>query len=109
MKGLKKQVQLFLMPGDEQEISLAIQAIRPHVRFLDDNVWDGALPMLAPSIDACRSRFIYLWDQRLVSPLPTMKRKDGRLEGPISGPVVQLVRSQLQGNVLLSGRLAAGT
>ena len=42
-------------------------------------------------------------------PLPTIRRKDGRLEGPVAGVVVQLARSQVQGNVLRSGSIAAGT
>jgi hypothetical protein len=106
---LKKEVQLFLMPEDERDVSLALKALRPKLTILDDNVWGGMAPVLAESIDACRSRFVYLWDQSVVSPLPTMKRKDGRLEGPVAGVVVQYVRSQLQGDVLLSGRIAAGT
>lgn len=109
MKGLSKQVQLFLMQEDEDEISKALKALRPQVTFLDDNVWEGSTPRVASSIIECRSRLVYLWDQSLVSPLPTMKRKDGRLEGPVAGVVVQLIRSQLQGGVLLSGRIAAGT
>ena len=109
MKALKKQVQLFLVPDDEREISLALRALRPQTAFIDDNVWDGTTPALAQSIDTCRSRLTYLWDQTLVSPLPTMRRKDGRLEGPVAGVVVQFVRSQTQGSFLLSGRVAAGT
>jgi hypothetical protein len=108
MKPLKKQVQLFLVSDDEREISVALRAIRPSVRFVDDNVWDEATPTLAPSIDACRSRLVYLWDQSIVPELPAMKRKDGRFEGPVAGVVVQYIRAQLQGDVLLSGRVAAG-
>jgi hypothetical protein len=106
---LKKQIQLFLMPEDERDVSLSLKALRPTLSFLDDNVWDSTAPVLAESIDACRSHLVYLWDQSVMSTLPTIRRGDGRLEGPVGGIVVQCVRSQVQGEVLLSGRIAAGT
>ena len=109
MRPLSKQMQLFLVPEDEREISEAVRALRPKVTFLDDNIWPGIEPLSARSISECQSRLVYLWDQGLVAQLPTITRPDGRLEGPVAGPVIQIVRSRQEGGVLLSGRVAAGT
>lgn len=109
MKPITKQLQLFLVSEDEQAFTQSLRAIRRKVVFLDGNVWSASEPLVASSIEDCGSRLVYLWDQELVFPLPTITRGDGRLEGPISGVVVQLVRSLVREDVLLSGRVAAGT
>lgn len=106
---MKKQMQLFLVPGDEFEISATLKKVRPSIVFVNDNVWDGPQPATAESIVDCSSRLVYLWDSSICQTLPVFQRKDGRLEGPVSGVVVQFVRSQMQARLLLSGRLAAGT
>lgn len=106
---MKKQLQLFLTCSDEREISLELIAIRPEIAFIDDNVWETNLPFLATSIDMCSSQRIYLWDRNIVQPLPSILRKDGQYEGPVSGVVVQFLRSRCHGHFLLSGRIAIGT
>lgn len=106
---MKKQLQLFLLPEDEREISVSLRNVRPRVVYLDDNVWEGSEPVVRSTLDECRTPFAYLWDPAVASPLPTFRRKDGRLEGPVAGVVVQLIRSQVRSSVLRSGRVAAGT
>ena len=106
---MTKQLKLFLVPEDEGEFSWALRKVRKGIAFVDGSVWAGPEPERAQSIQECRSRLVYLWDRDLISPLPTVRRSDGRLEGPISGVVVQFERSQLRGELLLSGSAAAGT
>lgn len=106
---MKKQTQLFLLAEDERDISLELRYVRPGIVFLDDNVWDGPNPTSVSSLDDCVSPFAYLWDTQLVPELPCLHRKDGKLEGPIAGLVIQVIRCRMRDNVLLSGRIAAGT
>lgn len=105
---MKKQIQLFLLHADEEEVSKAIKAIRSNVVFVDDNVWNNPQPVTTNSIGACSSNFVYLWDPGVCYPYPTISRKDGRFEGPTSGVVIQFSRTRKEEQYLLSGSLAAG-
>ncbi len=104
---MEKQTQILMLPGDEADFSKKLLQLRPGIRFIDDNVWDGPTPRLVESIDRCQTNFCFLWDP-VTGKLPVAQREDGRFEGPGAGMVVQCVRCRLVGNMLLSGRLAAG-
>jgi hypothetical protein len=106
---MMKQTQVFLLPADEADFSLALRARRNSVRFVDDNVWPTAAPVVRDSVSSCVTGFAFLWDSTLVPTLPTRTRSDGTHEGPTVGLVVQVVRSRLTDETLLSGRIAAST
>jgi hypothetical protein len=50
-----------------------------------------------------------LWDREAAPALSSRVRPDGRFDGPIVGPIMQLVRSRLEEGVLMSGRIAASS
>ena len=103
----KKQLQIWFTEDDERDFSESVLSALPGVSFLDDNVWEGD-PVVRGSIADCESRFVYLWDRDRTPRLPVFERGDGQCEGPISGVVIQFVRSRFDGDRLVSGRIAAG-
>jgi hypothetical protein len=105
---MKKQAQVFLTSVDEAALSRAILDRYERVVFVDDNVWGSSEPPEQIGIGGCRSRFVYIWNKNVAPQLPVLARPDGRYEGPISGVVVQYVRSTIDGPLILSGRLAVG-
>lgn len=108
MPSKKKQIQVFMTPNDESSYSAALRKLEADIVFLDGNVWDAEAPVVFESIERCTQGIAYLWNRRLFPSLPTISRSDGRREGPISGVVIQFVRSRVSGDLLLSGRIAAG-
>lgn len=102
---MNKQIQLFLSADDEVELSSALQAMRPQLVFVDGNRWETPTPVLASSISACTSWRTFLWDQGIVESLPFYARKDGKFEGPMTACVVEITRSSMEGNLILSGRI----
>jgi hypothetical protein len=74
--------------------------------FVDGSRWDTPVPVLASSIATCTSPFVALWDQGIVASLPFYARKDGKFEGPMTGCVVEINRSTMRDNLMLSGRIA---
>lgn len=105
---MKKQLQLFFVGADEAVLSEELRCLRSAILFIDDNVWAGTEPVVQVTIERCASRFVYLWDRDLVPTLPTLRRRDGKYEGPVAGVVIQFIRSQCQDDRLLSGRVAVG-
>lgn len=103
---MNKQIQLFLSTDDEAALSSALKAVRPHIVFVDDSVWATPSPVLASSIASCRSPFVFLWDQSIIPSLPFFVRKDGQFEGPQNACVVEITRSRMKGDLMLSGRIA---
>lgn len=103
---MKKQLQLFLTRGDEEELSRLLKAEIPGIQFLNDNVWPES-PDRRSSIEDCESGRVYLYCG-LVEQLPVVRRKDGQIEGPIAGCVIQFLRSLEKDGTLLSGRIAVG-
>jgi hypothetical protein len=108
MKAVKKQVQIFMTPADEEAFSRALRSERPGVRFIDDNVWPTAEPPTCDSINSCGSNLVYLWDTKVCGRLPATRRAEGGFQGPASGPVIQFVRSLVEDEQIRSGRVAAG-
>lgn len=105
--NMKSQIQLFLTKKDEENISKLIQSKFDIIHFLDDNVWAKS-PVSRKGIECCSSMRCYLYN-RDISTLPTYTRNDGSVEGPVSGCVLQILRSKLdKENILYSGRLAVG-
>ena len=103
---MTKQVQIFFTPEDEAEFSRVLVENVEGLHFLDDNVWLDS-PDSRNGIEECSSGRAYLYSGDLEQ-LPTRRRTDGRLEGPVAGCVIQVLRSQASDQVLRSGRLAAG-
>lgn len=102
-----RRLQVFLNPADEDALSLQLSRAYPHLAFVDDSVWISPAPPVRPGIRSCGSSFVFLWNQALAPALPSRARQDGRFDGPILDPVIQLVRSRQRGDVLLSGSIAA--
>lgn len=103
---MKRQLQLFISPDDEIELSCLLQSEFPDIIFLNGNVWSYR-PECRSGIESCESGIGYLFNGTL-DKLPTITRADGRLEGPVAGCVVQVLRPKTDGGLLLSGRVAAG-
>jgi len=103
---MNQQIQLFLSTDDEVALSSALLAVRPRTVFVDGNRWDTPVPVLASSIATCSSWRTFLWDQSIVASLAFYARNDGQFEGPMTACVVEITRSTMQGNLMLSGRIA---
>ena len=104
-----KQTQLFLSADDEVALSSALLVVRPRLAFVDDSRWDTPAPVLASSIATCKSKWVFLWDQSIIAPFLGLPRKDGKFDGPAAGWVIEVTRSTMQGDLMLSGRIAAST
>lgn len=102
----QKQLQLFLSLDDEIHWSTLLKEAIPTIKFLNDNVWLGS-PDERSDIESCQSGRVYLFDGELRN-MPTIIRKTGEVEGPVSGCVVQVLRPAIMERTLLSGRVAVG-
>lgn len=103
---MKKQLQMFLTLEDEVLLSECLRCEIPGILFLNDNVWTVS-PDCRSGIEDCHTGRVYLFASHLEQ-LPIARRKNGDLEGPIAGCVIQLLRTIEENGVLLSGRVAAG-
>jgi hypothetical protein len=103
---MTRQLQLFLTYQDEAELSRLLRNEFPGIIFLNDNVWPHSVDC-RDGIEQCDTGRVYLHIGEPTA-LPTMRRKDGSLEGPVAGCVIQILRSKKEDGVLLSGRIAAG-
>lgn len=101
---MQKQLQLFLDSEDEADLSKLLANRFPGIRFLNDNVWKAA-PDCQEGIEKCGSGRVYLYNGSLEE-IPTIRRRNGDLEGPTAGCVVQILRTIEKEGVLLSGRIA---
>lgn len=108
MASKKKQIQIFMNRRDEQEFTHSLLLSYPSIRILDGNIWPTSNPKICESINLCSDTVVYLWNEELSSDLPSIRRPDGRFEGPISGVVIQFARCIEKNGMLLSGRIAAG-
>lgn len=97
-----------MTPDDEENFSRQVRAAFPYVAFIDDMYWPTPTPPSRASITDCESKFVYIWDRQLFPKLPSMPRKHGGFHGPQSGMVIQLIRSQIKGDELLSGTMSVG-
>lgn len=104
-----KQIQLFFSIEDEVAFTNSIRLIRPRVSVVDGCRWISSIPPVVPSIAECSSPFAFLWDRAIVERLPFLPRGASEFEGPATSVVLEVTRSRKQGNLLLSGRLAAST
>lgn len=103
---MMKQLQIFLTTKDETRLSGLLRSEFPGIYFLNDNVWPDH-PDFREGVENCDSGRVYLY-RGFLEEIPTMRRKDGQLEGPIAGCVVQVLRPITKDGILLSGRVAAG-
>jgi hypothetical protein len=96
------------MDEDEQKFASLLKKEYKDLVFLDNNVWEKA-PESVNSIERCQTGFCYIWNKGIFPELPTIERKDGKVQGPGSGVVIQFQRCRIDedGN-LLSGRIAVG-
>jgi hypothetical protein len=91
--GRTQTVSLLLVPEDEEAISRVVQDKYPGVKFLDYGGWvDPDVPPVAASISSCGRR-VSIWPSSIYPVLPTTRRGDGKLLGPLVGPVVSWQRS----------------
>lgn len=103
---MQKQLQVFLMASDESRLSRLLKEDVPRIHFINDNVWPDTVDC-RDGIESCDSGRVYLY-QGDIQRLPTKRRKNGELEGPAAGCVVQVLRPRRRDGMLLSGRIAAG-
>ena len=93
---------------DEERFSGELVAADPSIRFVDGQRWPSTDPPTAPSINSAASSEVFIWSPTVAPVLPYMRRADGVVEGPASGPVIQFARSAWREGELRSGRIAAG-
>jgi len=106
---MTRQIQSLLTRADEESLSLALRHTFPPLLVVDGNRWEAPEPPTRNTIPECTESIVMLWNTALAPTLPSKRRPDGRYDGPIVGPVIQVVRSRLEGNTLRSGRFAAST
>lgn len=106
---MKKRIETFLTEPDEASLSRRLGEMFPSLVVVDGSVWDTASPPIKPTIPDCESSIVMLWNREMEPTLPFRLRPDGRYDGPIVGPVVQLVRCRLEEGVLRSGSIAASS
>ena len=106
---LKRQVQLFLTPQDEDALLTAVRSAVRAVELVDGQRWTTADPPVKTSVSSCQSSDVYLWNRSIVPQLPYVRRPGGGFQGPTSGVVIQWLRCRTSDSTLLSGRLAIGT
>jgi hypothetical protein len=104
----QKLLPCFLTVVDERDFSDKLSSAVPSIRFVDGARWSHPEPRTAPSIDACASGICFLWDSGAVPELPFKGQSDGSYRGPTSGVVIQMIRCQQKGDLLLSGDLGVG-
>lgn len=107
--SMMKSLEVILLPADEAAFTVALRDRVPSIQFVDDCYWPTPDPPRAPSIQACGSKFVYLWNPAISPTLPSVPSPAGlRYHGPQSGIVVQLIRSVLQGPNLRAGTISVG-
>ncbi|MEV6738549.1 hypothetical protein AB0N14_17115 [Streptomyces sp. NPDC051104] len=109
MPSTGRQIQLLLLPEDEDRVLRAIQSKHPGVKLLAYVPWvDRGAPPVRESVDECGT-IATIWNPALHPRLPVDIGSDGAIVGPGIGPVVQWVRSlEKTPGILESGRWAAG-
>jgi hypothetical protein len=108
MSLFKKQIQTFMTTRDEDDFSSLLKTNHPQIEFIDGNLWSSSEPPLITSISKASGNYVYIWSRGVLNPLPSLKRPDGKVEGPSSGCVLQFTRTIENEGTLRSGRLAAG-
>lgn len=105
---MTKRTEVLLTGDDEYNFSRQIRAVFPYVAFIDHMYWPTPTPPSRASITDCESKFVYIWNRQLFPKIIGKPRVHGGFYGPQSGIVIQLIRSQVKGNELLSGTLGVG-
>ncbi|MBC7900091.1 MAG: hypothetical protein H7070_08555 [Saprospiraceae bacterium] len=105
---MKKSVEILLTADDEYNFARQIRAVFPYVAFIDHMYWPTTTPPSRASITDCESKFVYIWNRQLFPKILGKPREHGGFYGPQSGIVIQLIRSQLKDNELLSGTMGVG-
>jgi hypothetical protein len=105
-----RQIEVLLLPADEERLAGAIQESYPGTVFVDERRWESAdVPPAYRSVRDCGTD-VAIWNPALAPVLPTSRRANGIIDGPQVGPVVQWIRSHLDRHGRLqSGRWAAST
>ncbi|MFD4602089.1 hypothetical protein ACFWPQ_29180 [Streptomyces sp. NPDC058464] len=109
MSPVGRQIQLLLLPEDEDRILQAIRGRYPEVKLIDYVPWaDEETPPVRESAADCGT-IATIWNPSIHHKLPVYVGSNGAVTGPAVGPVVQWVRSlEKVPGTLESGRWAAG-
>lgn len=108
-----KRLLYFFGRHDEKELSEALNAEFPALKFIDGERWPEAKPPLALGIHQCESSVVYLWFSDLVSELPVrplpepMRLAGKKYQGPSTDVVMQFVRCNEKHGQLEMSQLAA--
>jgi hypothetical protein len=106
---MKKFLQVFFTPPDEQAFEQSLRALVPDLRIVDECYWPSPAPPVVQSISACTGTAAYLWSPAVSASLPSRLHTDGvQYHGPQSGVVIQFVRCRLKGDTLNAGQLSVG-
>ena len=103
-----RQLALLMTRKDEAKLSTGLLELAPSIAFIDGQRWASLEPPLRQSIDRCLDGEVFIWNRALAPALPGTPRPGGGAQGPTSGPVIQFSRCVMEGDELLSGRIAAG-
>lgn len=103
----KKYSPFFLHTDDEISLSTSLTTYIGDIVYIDGDRWPTKEPFIKKSITECTSNIVFLWSPKTVPVLPVLFR-NGLFFGPTSGVVVQMIRSRVMGNFLLSGDIGIG-
>jgi hypothetical protein len=107
MSQRKRQVLLFLLPDDEATIALEVKRALPEVRLVDEWRWEDRMRPPVREYPAECDGEIGLWNSRIEPDLIGVPRANGKIDGPVIGPVVQWTRCRITDGRLNAGRWAA--
>jgi len=93
---------------DEERFSSMLLSEFPRSVFLDGKTWPTAEPIIRHSITECTLGLVYIWNRDLFPTIPIGPRPGRGFEGPGNGPVIQFIRSRIEGTVLHGGEVDAG-
>jgi hypothetical protein len=96
-----------MTPADEARLSTGLLDLAPSTAFIDGARWPSLEPPLRDSIDLCLDGEVLIWNRELSPDLLGVPLPGGGFQGPQSGPVLQFSRCFVDGDELLSGRIAA--
>ena len=105
-RPVKRQVQLFMTPTDEESFLSALRSHIAEVEVVDGQRWPKPDAPIRKRMADCVSNDVYLWNRSAVARLPSVPRPGGGFQGPTSGVVIQWIRCRRTEGPLLSGRLA---
>jgi hypothetical protein len=110
MSRLVRDVQLFMVPEDEEAFFGHLRSRFPALVVIDGRIWKDPEPPVRKRMADCQQHNVYLWNRTLYPTIPFSPRpaEVGGFRGPNSGVVIQWLRCREAYSVLKAGSLSVG-